>query len=92
MIRLAQLGLFVAPLALYLAWRLAARRGLAGPGPGSFALILAGLLAAGAVLALVALRDPNRPGGSYEPARLGPDGRIVPGRVTPGPEDRRPGD
>lgn len=78
MIRLAELALFLAPLAAYLLWRLAVQRGLPGPSGPTLIMILAGLILLGAGLAWTSLRERHPASSRYVPAQLR-DGRIVPG-------------
>ena len=78
MIRLAELTLFLAPVAAYALWRVALQRGLPGPSPQTLALILAGLLLFGAGLAWLSLAERAPAGSRYVPAELR-NGQIVPG-------------
>lgn len=79
MIRFAELGMFLAPLAALVLWRVSVARGMNGPPPRQLALILGGLVILEAVLVTVAVRD-RLPPGHYVPAEVR-DGRIVPGHV-----------
>ena len=78
MIRLAELALFLAPLAAYLLWRITVRRGMPGPSRQTLFIILAGLLIFGAGLAYFGVHERDPAGTRYVPAELR-DGRIVPG-------------
>jgi hypothetical protein len=82
------------PFAIYAAWIAVRQRQLArlgrGEGPGWAGAPWIWLLAFGALLALAvsfsaALYGGDAPG-VYVPARMGPDGQIIPGRIEP----RRP--
>ena len=77
-IRLAELGLLLAPLAAYLLWHFATRHGEAGPSRQALALILVVLLLFGAGLVWFGVHERAPPGTRYVPAELR-DGRIVPG-------------
>ena len=77
MLRLAELALFLAPLAGYLAWRRTLARG-APPSWPALAATLAGLLLFGAGLAWFGVSERLPPGARYVPPQL-IDGRIVPG-------------
>lgn len=75
------------PIALYLLWAWwANRRKAAGEAPLDlqdgpwFWLILAGVVLAGAGLALTAVMGGWEPGGTYQAPRW-EDGKIVPGRI-----------
>jgi heme/copper-type cytochrome/quinol oxidase subunit 3 len=81
MIRLAELLLFVAPIAAYALWRITIRRGMPGPSRSSLMIILAGLLLFGAGLAYFGVHERDPAGTHYVPAELR-DGRIVPGHGT----------
>ena len=77
MLRLAELSLFLAPLAAYLLWRRTFARGV----PPSWPMLgatLAGLLLFGAGLAWFGVSERLPPGTRYVPPRL-IDGQIVPG-------------
>lgn len=76
--RWAELALFLSPFALFAAWRLAAT--LARPALvwGTVAIVVA--LATGIVV--YGLRQRERPGETYVPARI-VDGTIVPGHGVP---------
>jgi len=78
MIRLAELALFLAPLAAYALWQFAVRRGLPGPSPAALAMILAALLLFGAGLVWFGVEERAPPGTSYVPAQLR-NGKIVEG-------------
>jgi hypothetical protein len=76
MLRLLEIGLFLAPLAALVVWRLLAGRG--GPSPLLVA-IAAGALAVLAGALLWYSRDAALPAGvTYVPARLQQGGRIAP--------------
>ena len=77
MIRLAELAVFLVPMLAFGLWRLAVARGLSGPPPRQLALIFAMLIALGALLSFMAVRE-RLPPGAYVPAQM-IDGRIVPG-------------
>ena len=77
MLRLAELSLFLAPLAAYLLWRRTFARGVPPSWP-LLSLILAGLLLFGAGLAWFGVSERLPPGTRYVPPQL-LDGRIVPG-------------
>ena len=79
MLRLAEFAVFLVPLCAFLLWRAARARGLSGPPPRQLALILAVLVALGAVLSVLAVRE-RLPPGRYVPAQV-IDGRIVPGHT-----------
>ncbi|GAC1341290.1 MAG: hypothetical protein NVSMB18_13090 [Acetobacteraceae bacterium] len=81
MIRLAELALFLAPIAAYLIWRFAVVRGRPGPSPQALAVILALLLAFGAALAWFGVTERDPAGSHYVPAQMR-DGRVVPGHGT----------
>lgn len=76
--RLAELALFLAPLAAYILWRVTVRRGLPGPSRRTLVVILAGLLLFGAGLAWTAIRERHPANSHYVPAELR-NGRIIPG-------------
>lgn len=78
--RLAELALFLAPLAAYVLWRMALRRGQPGPSPAVLSGILAGLLLFGASLAWLAVLDRDTPGSRYVPAQWR-NGQVVPGHA-----------
>ena len=78
MIRLAELSLFLAPLAAYLLWRITMQRGMPGPSRLTLILILAGLLLFGAGLAYLSVRERDPAGTHYVPAEVR-DGRVIPG-------------
>lgn len=78
MIRFAELALFLAPLGAYVLWRSTVVRGEQGPSPQVLAVILAGLVLFGVVLAWFGVHDRLPPGARYIPAEMR-DGRIVPG-------------
>lgn len=77
MLRLLEVALFLAPFAVYLAWRRSAARGQP-PSRRLVAAVAAGLVLYGAALAWVGLSDRLPPGARYVPPVL-QDGRIVPG-------------
>ena len=79
MIRLAELAVFLVPLAAFIVWRLALARGIPGPPPRQLAVLFAVLLVLGAWLSVVAVRE-RLPPGEYVPAQV-IDGRIVPGHT-----------
>ena len=79
MIRLAELAVFLVPLAAFGLWRVAVARGLDGPAPRQLGAILVGLLTLAAVLVFLAGRE-RLPPGRYVPAEVR-DGRIVPGHA-----------
>ena len=79
MLRLAELALFLSPLAAYAIWRLTAGRG--GPSMLVIATACVGLAALGAGLAWFALREAMPPGQRYVPAEMR-NGRIVPGHTA----------
>ncbi len=81
MIRLAELSLFLAPLAGYALWRFALQRGMPGPSPPMLAAIFVALLLFGAGLAWVSLSERSPAGSHYVPAQVR-DGEIVPGHGT----------
>jgi uncharacterized RDD family membrane protein YckC len=94
MIRLAELALFLAPLAAYILWRVTVTRGQQGPSPALLSGILVGLLGFGAGLAWFGVRERFAASADYVPAVL-QDGRVVQGhglesapehmRTRPGP-------
>jgi hypothetical protein len=77
MLRLLEVGLFLAPLAALVVWRLLAGRG----GPSLLVVaVAAGALAVLAGALLWYSRDAALPAGvTYVPAQLQPGGGIVPG-------------
>lgn len=77
--RIIEVVLFLLPLAAFLLWRAALRRGLDGPSPRNLVAIVLALLLLGAGLATLAVRD-RLPPGRYVPAAL-ENGRIVPGHA-----------
>ena len=77
MLRLAELSLFLAPLAAYLVWRRTFARGTPPSWP-TLAATFAGLLLFGAGLAWFGLSERLPLGARYVPPQL-IDGRIVPG-------------
>lgn len=78
MLRLAELLVFLSPLAAYALWRVTLARG-EGPSPRLLLAILAGLLLFGACLAWFGLRgDRLAPGERYVPAEL-QGGQVLPG-------------
>lgn len=77
--RIVEVVLFLLPLAAFLLWRAAVRRGLDGPSPRNLLGIVVVLLLVGAGLAALAVRD-RLPPGRYVPAAL-EHGRIVPGHA-----------
>ncbi|MBC7802005.1 MAG: hypothetical protein H7Z10_15415 [Gemmatimonadaceae bacterium] len=78
MIRLLEVGLFLAPLGAYILWRRTVARGQDGPSRTVLAVIFAGLLGLGGALAWFGVNDRLLPGERYVPAQI-QDGRIVPG-------------
>ena len=89
MIRLAELALFLAPLAAYVLWRLTVTRGQQGPSPVLLSGILVGLLGFGAGLAWFGVRERFATSAGYVPAVL-QDGRVVQGHGSEaGPEHLR---
>lgn len=80
MLRLAEVLVFLSPLAAYALWRVTLARG-EGPSPRLLLGILAGLLLFGAGLVWFGLReDQLAPGQRYVPAELR-DGQVVPGHA-----------
>ncbi len=77
--RWAELALFLSPVLLYAAWRVAVAR--AQPALLWGAIALVACLAAGTLWYGLTRRLP--PGTAYVPARI-EDGRIVPGHGVPG--------
>jgi len=78
--RWAEIGLFLAPLALYLAWRLAAA-GQMRPAALLAVVAMVALLAGGTVwLGLAGRMDPRA---AYVPAHM-QDGKLVPGHAADG--------
>ncbi len=93
MIRLAELALFLAPLAAYALWRVTVTRGQQGPSPVLLSGILVGLLGFGAGLAWFGVRERFSTSADYVPAVL-QDGRVVQGHGSEGAPERmrtRPG-
>lgn len=89
MIRLAELALFLAPLAAYILWRMTMTRGQQGPSPALLSGILVGLLGFGAGLAWFGVRERFSTSAAYVPAVL-QDGRVVQGHgEESGPESLR---
>ncbi len=80
MVRIAELAVFLAPLAAFLLWRAALARGLAGPGPRPLALIFTALILMCVGLIWLAERD-SLPPGRYIPA-ANVDGSIVEGHTA----------
>ena len=80
MLRLAELALFLSPIAAYAIWRLTAARG--GPSTLMVAAACFGLAALGAGLVWFALREAMPPAQRYVPAEMR-NGRIVPGHTAP---------
>jgi hypothetical protein len=80
MLRLVELALFLAPFAMFAAWRVMAKD---GPPSIPFLVSAAGVLAilAGALIWL-SQDDALPPGATYEPARL-EDGKVVSGHAAP---------
>lgn len=78
MIRLLEIALFLTPLGAYALWRTTVARGQDGPSPRVLAMLLAGLLLFGGVLAWFGVHDRLPPGARYIPAELR-DGQVVPG-------------
>lgn len=80
MLRLAELGLFLAPFALYVAWRFLAAK--ASPWLVAVAVGFAAVSAAATIW--YGFEHSAPPNGRYVPAHM-EDGRIVPGEVIPKP-------
>ena len=78
MIRLLEIGLFLAPLGAYVLWRRTVARGQDGPSRAVLLSMVAGLLAMGVALAWFGVHDRLAPGARYVPAEVR-DGQIVPG-------------
>ncbi|WP_149539813.1 hypothetical protein [Siccirubricoccus phaeus] len=78
---LFEILLFLAPFALFLAWRRLAP-GMA-PRPKALWLAAAGLACAMAGLAWYGFSLRSQPHEEYRPAQLGPDGRIIQGGRAP---------
>lgn len=80
MIRVAELLLFLAPMAAYALWRVTVARGQAGPSPRVLSAILLGLVVFGGGLAWFGVHERLPAGSRYVPAELR-DGRVVPGHA-----------
>ncbi len=78
MIRAVELGLFLAPLGLYVLWRTTLARGKPGPTPQTLVLLLIALLAMGAGLVWSSFAERHPGNTRYVPAQL-QDGQIVSG-------------
>ena len=78
MLRFTEIGLFLVPFALFVAWRIMGPR--TPPWAVWLALVAVLLLAGGSAWYGLARRAP--PGDVYVPAHI-VDGRIVPGRDVP---------
>ena len=80
MIRIAELAVFLAPLAAFLLWRAAIARGLDGPEPRQLYLIFAALILMCGGLIWLAERD-RLPPGRYVPAAV-VNGQVVEGHTA----------
>ena len=79
MLRLAELAVILVPLGAFIAYRVALARGLDGPPPRQLGFMFAVLVALGAALSLLALRERQQLG-EYIPAQT-VNGEIVPAHV-----------
>lgn len=76
MLRIADAGVLLAPLAILALYIMTARRG--GPSRGAMAVVFLGIVLCGAGLAWYGLRERLPPGSRYVPAQF-EDGRVVAG-------------
>lgn len=79
MLRLAELALFLSPIAAYMIWRLTAARG--GPSPIILAAACCGVALLAGALVWFALNNTLPSGGRYVPAQV-LNGRIIPGHTA----------
>jgi Family of unknown function (DUF6111) len=79
MLRLVELALFLAPIALFAAWRFLAME--SGPSPRVVVVAACLLVALAGMLIWLSREHAMPPGSEYVPAQL-QDGRVVSGHAT----------